>query len=108
MKSYHEMIQFIVDQVDLGKIRYYEWPAVIAIAEAYGIPQETVFGDVKFEKEFREQAKKEQRKAESRTRNEQRRLANLAKDVEQSWRDNPDRMGGQFSQDEIDNSGARR
>ena len=28
----------------------------------------------------------------------------IAKDVEQSWRDNPDRMGGQFSQDEIDNA----
>lgn len=27
-----------------------------------------------------------------------------AKDVEQSWRDNPDRMGGQFTQDEIDNA----
>jgi len=26
------------------------------------------------------------------------------KDVEQSWRDNPDRMGGQFTQDEIDNA----
>lgn len=80
MKSYHEMIQFIVDQVDHGKLRYYEWPAVIAISEAYGIPQETVFGDVKFEKDFREQAKKARRKAESRASNEQRRLANLAKD----------------------------
>lgn len=28
----------------------------------------------------------------------------LANDVEQSWRDNPDRMGGQFTQEEIDNS----
>lgn len=28
----------------------------------------------------------------------------IAKDVEQSWRDNPDRMGGQFTQDEINNS----
>ena len=28
----------------------------------------------------------------------------VEKDVEQSWRDNPDRMGGQFSQDEIDNA----
>ena len=27
-----------------------------------------------------------------------------AKDVERSWRDNPDRMGGQFTQDEIDNA----
>ena len=32
----------------------------------------------------------------------------VAKDVEQSWRDNPDRSGGQFSQDEIDNAGAWR
>lgn len=28
----------------------------------------------------------------------------IAKDVEQSWRNDPDRMGGQFSQDEIDNA----
>lgn len=79
MKSYHEMIQFIVDQVDYGKMRYYEWPAVIAIAEAYGIPQDTVFNDVSFEKEFREQAKKKNRKAEQQASNEARRLANLAK-----------------------------
>ena len=32
----------------------------------------------------------------------------VAKDVEQSWRDNPDRMGGQFTQDEIDNASAWR
>jgi hypothetical protein len=29
----------------------------------------------------------------------------VAKDVEQSWRDNPDRMGGQFTQDELNESG---
>jgi cell fate (sporulation/competence/biofilm development) regulator YlbF (YheA/YmcA/DUF963 family) len=28
----------------------------------------------------------------------------IAKDVEQSWRDNPDRSGGQFTQDEIENA----
>jgi len=28
----------------------------------------------------------------------------IAKDVEQSWRDNPDRSGGQFTQEEIDNA----
>ena len=27
------------------------------------------------------------------------------KGVEQSWRDNPDRSGGQFTRDEIDNAG---
>ena len=29
----------------------------------------------------------------------------IDKSVEQSWRDNPDRMGGQFTRDEIDNAG---
>lgn len=29
----------------------------------------------------------------------------VAKDVEQSWRDNPDRSGGQFTQDEIRRAG---
>ena len=28
----------------------------------------------------------------------------VIKDIEQSWRDNPDRSGGQFTQDEIDNA----
>jgi hypothetical protein len=28
----------------------------------------------------------------------------VEKDVEQSWRNNPERMGGQFTQDEIDNA----
>jgi hypothetical protein len=28
----------------------------------------------------------------------------VAKDVEQSWRENPDRSGGQFTQEEIDNA----
>lgn len=32
----------------------------------------------------------------------------VAKDVEQSWRDNPDRMGGQFTQDEINRAGEWR
>jgi hypothetical protein len=32
----------------------------------------------------------------------------INKSVEQSWRDNPDRMGGQFTQDEIDNTSAWR
>ena len=30
------------------------------------------------------------------------------REVEQSWRENPDRMGGQFTQDEIDNAEAWR
>ena len=32
----------------------------------------------------------------------------VAKDVEQSWRDNPDRMGGQFTQDEMNRAGEWR
>ena len=79
MKSYHEMIQWLVDQVDNANLRYNEWPAVMAIATAYGIPQPTVFDDVQFEKDFRAKAKKAQYRAEHRASNEQRRLANLAR-----------------------------
>ena len=32
----------------------------------------------------------------------------VEKDVEQSWRDNPDRSGGQFTQDEINRAGEWR
>ena len=32
----------------------------------------------------------------------------MARDVEQSWRESPDRMGGQFTQDEVDNASAWR
>jgi hypothetical protein len=75
MKTYEEMIQWMVDNGSL--LRYNEWPAVLAISEIYDVPQETVYEDVKFEKNLREQALKEQRKAEHRASNEQRRLANL-------------------------------
>lgn len=79
MKTYHEMIQFVVDKVDDGTLRYNEWQPVLTLSEAYGIPQDVVFSDVKFEKEFREAARKEKRKVDSRAANEERRLANLAK-----------------------------
>ncbi len=78
MKTYHEMVQFIADQAE-DRMRYNEWPAVMTVAEAYGISDSIVFDDVRFEKEFREKARKEKHKADARAANEQRRLANLAK-----------------------------
>jgi hypothetical protein len=77
MKTYHEMIQWVVDNND--KLRYHEWPALMTISEVYDIPYGIVQSDVQFEKDFREKAAREQRKAMSRSSNEQRRLANLAK-----------------------------
>ena len=76
MKIYEEMIQWMIDNNSL--LRYHEWPAVMAISEIYDVPQQTVFNDMQFEKDLREQALKERRKAEHRASNEQRRLANLA------------------------------
>ncbi len=76
MKTYEEMIQWLVDNNSL--LRYSEWPAVMAISEIYDVPQQTVFNDMQFEKDLREKTLKEQRKAEHRASNEQRRLANLA------------------------------
>jgi len=82
MKTYHEMIQFVVDKADERIFQYHEWVAAITLAEVYGIPQQTVFDDIKFEIAFRDKAQSEQRKARHREENEARRLANLAKKEE--------------------------
>lgn len=81
MKTYEEMVQWVVDNSTTGsmKLRYNEWPAVMAISEIYAIPYETIATDIRVEKDLREKAEKKRRKAESRASNEQRRLANLAK-----------------------------
>jgi hypothetical protein len=76
MKTYEEMIQWMIDNNSL--LRYHEWPAVMAISKIYDVPQQTVFDHMQSENDLREQALKKQRKAEHRVRNEQRRLANLA------------------------------
>ena len=78
MKTYHEMIQFVVDQADRRIFQYHEWVAAITLAEVYGIPQETVFDDIRLEVAHRDIAHKEERKARHQIENEQRRLANLA------------------------------
>ena len=77
MKSYHEMVQWVVDNDT--QLRYHEWPALMSISESYVIDYSIVQADVQFEKDLREKAAKEKRKAESRASNEQRRLANLAR-----------------------------
>jgi len=78
MKLYEEMIQFIAAQAE-DRLRYNEWPAVIAIAEAYEVPESTVFADVKIAKACRALDIAAARRAWNRAANEERRLANLAK-----------------------------
>lgn len=84
MKSYEEMIQWVVD--NNSQLRYNEWPALMAISESYNIPFSIVQIDVRYEKNLREKEAKERRKADRKAQNqasnEQRRLANLAK-----WRE---------------------
>lgn len=79
MKSYPEMIQWHVDQVDSGKLRYYEWPSVMAIAHSYDVTEQQVYVDINQEKQHRQQQLKQRRRDEHRASNEARRLANLAK-----------------------------
>lgn len=74
MNSYNQMINWHVDQVENGIIRYYEWPSKMAIAVAYGVSEEQVDVDIGQEKEYREDKRKEE--------NEARRLANLKKQRE--------------------------
>lgn len=79
MKSYEEMIQWHVDQVDSGNLRYYEWPSALAISAAFGKDSSLVLVDIDLEKARRKSIKKQQRKEQHRTENEKRRLANLQK-----------------------------
>lgn len=79
MKSYEEMIQWHVDQVDSGKLRHYEWPSALAISEVFGKDSSLVLVDIDSEKAHRESIKKQQRKELHRAENEKRRLANLQK-----------------------------
>lgn len=79
MKSYEEMIQWHVDQVDSGKLRYYEWPSALAISAAFGKDSSLVLVDIDLEKAHREEIRKRQRKELHRAENEKRRLANLAR-----------------------------
>ena len=76
------MIQIIAEQAG-DRLRYNEWPAVIAIAEAYEVPETTVFADVAIAKACRELDIAAAKRARARAANEERRLANLkAKETE--------------------------
>lgn len=79
MKSYEEMIQWHVDQVDSGKLRYYEWPSALAISEVFGKDSSLVVADINFEKAHRAEIRKQERKELHRAENEKRRLANLTR-----------------------------
>lgn len=79
MKTYQEMIQWHVNQVDLNIIRYHEWPSAMAIAEVYGMTTEQVYVDINQEKEHRETRRREEFRSKNRVEHEARRLANLAR-----------------------------
>jgi hypothetical protein len=79
MKTYHEMIQWHVDRVQDGRIRYHEWPSSMAISTVYGIDISVVHSDIDFEKKNREEKYAKERKLQHQQENEARRLANLAK-----------------------------
>ena len=85
-KNYHEMIQFVVHSSTKGvmKLRYHEWAAVIVISEMFGVSQDIVFRDISFEKDFRSQQLKAEKRQQYRIENEKRRLANLEKHHEQN------------------------
>ena len=78
MKTYQEMIQFVVDQVDNGKIRYHEWVVIPVISEMFGVDAQLVYYDIDTEKEYRKLKESARRRQESQNANEARRLANLA------------------------------
>lgn len=58
MKTYQEMIQFLVDKADERVLGYHEPVACTVVAEIYNILPKTVFADVNHEIVRRENAHK--------------------------------------------------
>ncbi len=79
MKSYEEMINFVVKECKEGytQLRYAKWPAYLLLAEAYDTTQDKVSQDIAKGIEKFEKNRKEKHKEEARLLNEARRLANL-------------------------------
>jgi hypothetical protein len=81
MKSYEEMIQFVVYSKREGNYRYQSGPMAFTVAVAYDMPLDVVLLDISIEEGLRDKIKEAERKAEHKASNEARRLANLAKKV---------------------------
>ena len=79
MKTYDQMLDFVVDQSNNGNLRYVEWVACVVIAEAYNTSPETVMNHINQEKERQKIQLRALNKAKNQASNEQRRLANLAR-----------------------------
>ncbi len=80
MKSYEEMIDFVVKECTEGytQLRYAKWPIYLLLSKAYDKTEDQVFKDVAKGLEDFERMRREKHKAENRALNEARRLANLA------------------------------
>lgn len=81
MKTYEEMINFVVKECTQGaaNLRYAKWTAYIILGEAYSKTPDEVCADINSGIESFEKGEKDRRRAESRASNEARRIANLAK-----------------------------
>lgn len=77
MKTYEEMIQYVVD--NHMQLRYVYWAVSFVLAPAYGVDRETVHVDIQNEIAVREEKINQARKAAYRAENEARRLANIAR-----------------------------
>lgn len=82
MKSYQEMVTYVVDNCDgtqSSDYRYVKWVAAYILGHMFGKTPNEVSEEVNSELARRESVRRELRKQESRASNEARRLANLAK-----------------------------
>jgi hypothetical protein len=77
MKTYEEMILWVADND--SRLRYHEWPALMAIAEMFNKPYDEVHTSLNDIKERRKVLAKEAARAKHRAEHEARRHANLAK-----------------------------
>ena len=81
MKTYEQMIDFLVEDATIGakRIRYYEWVGYLVIAETYGVTVDQVHVDVTRGLNQYHTQLKDVRRAQQRIDHERRRAANSAR-----------------------------
>jgi hypothetical protein len=81
MKTYDQMIQYVVDECTVGQmnLRHTKWPAYLLLAHAYDKTIDQVSTDISFGIDHYVELEKIRAKQRARVTNVERRQANLAK-----------------------------
>lgn len=83
MKTYEEMLDFAVDQIESGNFQYQKWVVGQTLAHMFGLENEVVYRDIDCFLAIREDKRKIERMKQRQVENAGRRNANAKKAFEQ-------------------------